>query len=108
MELLEKTTPTARKDHRCDFCGGVIQKGEKYERQSIANDGSVYTWKSHKVCNDIADEIQDRYSEGVTADYFQEQVDDLYIIMFGEGCDFSQESLQKLLDRLKEKQKSRL
>ncbi len=30
MKVLRDKTPVARKEHRCNFCGGVISVGEKY------------------------------------------------------------------------------
>ena len=105
MDVLSDEKITARKEHRCNFCGGVIHKREKYRRQAIAEDGSAWTWKSHAVCDAISYEIIDRYEDGITEDYFQEQVADLYRTMFGHDCDFSQEALQKLLDGLRKESK---
>lgn len=101
MDLLTDEIITARQDHRCDFCGGVIHKGEKYNRQAIAEDGRVWTWKSHEVCKYIAHEINDGYCDGISEEYFKEQVGELYRDTFGVDCDFSQEALQKLRDSLK-------
>ncbi len=39
--VLKQIYPTARKEHQCYFCGGIINKGEKYFRQSVECDGSV-------------------------------------------------------------------
>ena len=41
MEVLRNITPVARKEHRCEFCGGVIHVGEKYNRQTNVYDGSI-------------------------------------------------------------------
>lgn len=31
--LLKENYPVARKKHRCEICGGIIDKGEKYVSQ---------------------------------------------------------------------------
>ena len=35
METLRNVQPTARKEHKCEYCGGIIHVGEKYDRQTI-------------------------------------------------------------------------
>lgn len=42
-----RSTPTARKKHRCEVCGWNIEPGEKYERVVTFDGGDVLTWKSH-------------------------------------------------------------
>jgi hypothetical protein len=46
LQILSQSTPIARKEHKCSFCGGKIIIGEKYERLNIKYD-YMYTWKSH-------------------------------------------------------------
>ena len=46
MKVLRDKTPVARKEHRCNFCGGVISVGEKYNRQTNVYDGRVDDWVS--------------------------------------------------------------
>ena len=44
MKVLRLIKPIANKEHKCMFCGGIIKKGEQYERQTNINDGSIYDW----------------------------------------------------------------
>lgn len=39
----------ARREHRCSECRGVIRKGERYQRASMAYEGR---WSSYKTCPD--------------------------------------------------------
>lgn len=62
----------ARKEHRCNFCGGVISVGEKYNRQTNVYDGRVYDWVSHCECSELACELDmfDDCDEGLDDDGF--------------------------------------
>lgn len=77
MQILSETTPTAKKKHRCNFCGQPINPGEKYKSQFIENCGDAYPWKTHPSCSDLASKL-DMYrecgDEGVTEDDFYEIV----------------------------------
>ena len=53
MDILKETTPIARKQHRSEFCGGIIKVGEKYKRTTIANE-CVYDFICHCHCSSIA------------------------------------------------------
>lgn len=76
--VLETAKRKARKEHRCDFCGLKIEVGEIYEDQTAVYDGELYHWKSHFSCKKLARELN-MYDycddEGLTADAFQEYVD---------------------------------
>lgn len=48
-EVFTRTRPTARKEHRCYECTGMIQKGEKYVRNQGLWSGE---WDTFKVCTD--------------------------------------------------------
>jgi hypothetical protein len=80
MERLSDSTPTARKEHKCNFCGGIIGVGEKYERQTNKHDGDIYTWKSHFKCSLIASELRmfDECDEGLTDEDFYESITNEY------------------------------
>ena len=76
MDILKKTKPISRKEHRCEFCGGIIKVGEGYERTTIA-DECVYDFVCHCHCAAIAnmlDMYYDCYDEGLSSDAFQENI----------------------------------
>lgn len=72
MKVLRDKTPVARKEHRCNFCGGVISVGEKYNRQTNVYDGRVDDWVSHCECSKLACELDmfDDCDEGLDDDGF--------------------------------------
>ncbi len=49
-ELLCETKPTARKDHRCIWCGQAIPKGSKYVHESSVFDGEFQNHHWHPEC----------------------------------------------------------
>lgn len=74
--LLDSTTPTARKPHRCELCGRRIDVGEKYTANKNVFDGRVYTFKECAHCKalqrvtsfgDHLDECS-RYGDGFCGD----------------------------------------
>ncbi len=77
MEIIESGKHTARKEHECDFCHGVINIGEEYEYQKNKYDGQFYTWKTHIKCSEVAtayDMYKDCCEEGLTSDAFYEYI----------------------------------
>lgn len=76
IEEIERNQPIARKEHRCDFCRGIIKKGEKYDNATLKYDGSLYRWKSHLHCLELASTVAAEYDEGdgITADSFEEAI----------------------------------
>lgn len=60
-----KKVKKARTQHRCNYCGGVIDKGEPYESSRYKYDGEFYEWKEHEYCSAVAREL---YHSG----YFQD------------------------------------
>lgn len=54
-EVCNTDHPKARKIHRCDECGGVIQVGETYSKHHGVFDGQGFT---HKICSDCTDLIE--------------------------------------------------
>ena len=72
MRVLSQKEPKARKKHRCNYCSGVIERGQIYNYAAIEYEGSVYTWKSHQTCLEIAIKLnmfEDSY-DGLTQEYF--------------------------------------
>lgn len=97
MQTLRTETPKARKRHQCDYCGGMIEKGEVYDSQTNVYD-YLYTWKSHKECSEIANKLKmhDECDEGVTGDDFSEIINEVY----GELTEWKKSS-PEFLERLK-------
>ena len=48
--LLSETRPTARKDHRCIWCGQKISKGEQYVAERSVFDGEMQNHHWHQEC----------------------------------------------------------
>ena len=74
---LNLSYPTARKEHKCMWCGDTIKVGEKYERSTLIYDGQIYDWVCHLECRKITGLLNmfDYYNdEGVTTDCFQESI----------------------------------
>lgn len=57
METLKHVHPIAHKKHKCMLCGGTIEIGEKYERQTVAHDGTVNDFINHERCSDLINEL---------------------------------------------------
>lgn len=79
----------ARKAHPCDYCGEKIMPGEKYLRSAFMYDGEVYTWKEHKRCHFIAQEIWEYCDpdEGMTHEEFCEGCMDICRTFVCPDCD---------------------
>jgi len=80
MYILKETQPIARKEHICMFCGGRIQKGHQYLRQTNIVDGeSPYDFTCHTECQSVAhylgmyDDCDPDY--GLTDDMFRESIE---------------------------------
>jgi hypothetical protein len=82
MEIIFETTPKARKEHQCVFCGLKIFKGENYTNQ-FCKDGDVYTVKSHTSCLELAGKIMRENdmnpSDGIAPDDFQDSIYEMYV-----------------------------
>lgn len=77
MIQLNISYPTARKEHKCMYCYGTINVGDKYERQTNIFDGQIYDWVCHLECQKITGllNMYDYYNdEGVTTECFQESI----------------------------------
>lgn len=46
---LDSSTPIARKQHRCEWCGEEIKKGEKHYKFVGIHDGFC-SWRMHSEC----------------------------------------------------------
>lgn len=82
--VLEQRTLTARKEHSCNECRGVIAIGDRYERARIVDYAEAWTWKAHLLClhasNEAARELELEYGdEGPSAD----EVHEVLLRVFG-------------------------
>jgi hypothetical protein len=72
MKNIHTEQPTAIKEHKCDYCGFKINKGEKYQKSFNSDEGDVWTWKNHldceKLCHDMG--MFKEVPEGVSYDCF--------------------------------------
>ena len=105
-EILDEKDRKARKEHRCNFCGLPINKGNMYNRQ-VAKIDDVYTWKSHLHCNEIASRLnmyEDCWDEGVTTDNFHEIVTNYVCETLGLGRMNWKETMKAVLSGLKIKE----
>ena len=116
-KTLKDSHTIARKEHICDLCGGKINKGQKYYRQTNIYDGCIYEWIEHEECHQIASEL-DMYGkcdfdEGLTPECFRDILDEyIYQEHYDDITDDIAEDWQnltryeeicKILQELKEK-----
>ena len=87
MTQLDSKQRLAKKEHICNFCGGVIQKRELYDWQKLIYDEHLYVWKSHISCSDIMLKLnmQDECDEGVTEEDFHEFIKEEYRYIMQEN-----------------------
>lgn len=57
-EVYTITNPVARRQHRCEECGGVIAPGEKYQRVFMVFEGDASTIKTCSRCLDVLGFVQ--------------------------------------------------
>ena len=50
IDTLSVTSPVARKEHKCEWCGEKIEKGEKYSRWVGVDAGVFACVKMHNEC----------------------------------------------------------
>lgn len=75
METLTDETRKARKQHRCNWCGNIIQKGEKYRHSVNVDGGDMWSFKAHLKCDQIFDAFYKKdhpYWDECNAEYFEE------------------------------------
>jgi hypothetical protein len=87
-EQLESKDKVARKQHICDYCGEIIEKGEEYHYYKGVCDGNIFEWESHLSCQRICDAIWDYADpdEGMTADDFWQCCHDVCRIFVCPDC----------------------
>lgn len=88
--LFEQKEVVARKPHGCDWCCGLIEKGEKYEWSKYIFDGDFNEWHSHLSCSRIASAIWDYvdpgWDEGMSQDEYMEGCQDICQHFICPGC----------------------
>ena len=90
MTILDERHRISRKEHRCDFCGFVIEKGIKYHWQKLVDGGVLYECKAHTSCRSLAEkmdmfrEADDCGESGVDMDFFRESVSEEYCLRVRE------------------------
>lgn len=62
-ENIEDLKRKARKDHKCDFCGLTIKSKSIYRNCTVVDNGSVYKWKTHLSCDELAEKLN-MYANG--------------------------------------------
>jgi len=76
MNTLESKRVKAKKRHVCDYCGKIIESGEKYRYSKHEFDGTIYSWHSCDRCGDYVSECfeNDYYNtdDGLSEDTFWE------------------------------------
>ena len=80
MEMIQAPTKTkAIKEHRCNFCYQKILKGSIYVK-SVWKADSIYAWKTHNHCADIATKLKmyEDSDDGVDSDAFSEHIKNEY------------------------------
>lgn len=77
--ILKEIYPTAKKEHRCEFCCEKIAIGQKYVRQTNVYDGVVYDFITHQECKEVARELRmydDCGDEGLDGESFCEYLNE--------------------------------
>lgn len=90
LETIRTIERKARKKHICDLCNYDINKGEKYTLQTNKFDGAVYNFKMHEKCRFIMNALwnyADPDDEGMSAEYYQETVDEYCFNYVCPHCD---------------------
>jgi len=74
LVTLKETEPKARKEHKCNWCGQAIEKGEVYQSSVHIYDGHKYTWKNHISCMEIAIKLDMFDGDPVDQEHFKESI----------------------------------
>lgn len=71
--ILNIQHPIARRRRKCELCECAIEAGQRYERQTISANGSVYDFVCHEECSELATDLrfQKTLEKFADADSFQ-------------------------------------
>lgn len=74
----------ARKDHKCGYCNGRIEKGDVHNTDICAGD-TIFTFRSHIHCSNLVSEMIDwnDFQDGLNSDSFMEEIRCQYQIHTG-------------------------
>jgi hypothetical protein len=58
VTVLKDATVVARKQHRCDLCDGIIEKGEKYQYSNVIYEDEGFSVSHiHSHCIELNDRL---------------------------------------------------
>lgn len=84
-DVIDSRKVKARKEYRCDWCGEPIHRGETYARDTIVNDGEIYTWHSHDECQELASLFMNYYGEyEMNSSDFEAGLWDVHLDWYGD------------------------
>jgi len=72
VELLRRSEPVARKEHRCTECGRKIRVGEKYIREATICEGDIDDEVSCSDCESLQSLVCGRIYRGLREAIFEE------------------------------------
>jgi len=70
VTLLSETEPVARKQYRCEWCGDLIEVGEKHKKFAQIFEGDFNCWRAHPECVRMLDCLA-REDDWIAEDGFQ-------------------------------------
>ena len=79
LEFFNQSYRTARKEHKCSLCDGVIYIGEKYSRYAGKYDGQMFDHKHHLLCLEIINQYclwaeDNEYTNDEVIEWLQEKI----------------------------------
>lgn len=75
MNIFEQTIKKSIKEHHCDFCDGIIEKGDGYFKYAYADDRDGFqVIKMHLHCKEVVNHFQDADFEYLD-DYYDTLID---------------------------------
>ena len=80
-EFIDSRVVKARKEHCCDYCQEAIVTGSKYQNFTGKAEGQVFHWKSHLICNFVANQLATKYAysdEGMNELRYHDAVNDFF------------------------------
>ena len=100
-DILEQKERVARKEHRCDYCFEIINKGEKYEWAKLVDDCQLYEWKNHIKCGFIARELWSFIDpdNGMTENDFKEGLSEFCNAFICPSCKEKDEECYYCIDK---------